>query len=113
MRRASFALCAVLGLFILFAVAGEAAQTGSCILLGKTANFDYYYDSSSVRYNGAIVSYDIPGGATCEYGPYALYNEIDCAKGMHRSHIPNKPWTEWESIRPGFPVDLARQKFCK
>ena len=74
MKRTSLALSTVLGLLVLFTSAGvAAAQTGSCIYLGSSGGFDFYYDSSSVRYNGTIVSYAILGRREVRIWPlYAL-----------------------------------------
>lgn len=94
----------------------EISQAGQCVYLGSAGENSYYYDSSSVKYSGDIVSYNDYGNPLCEEDFLTPYvTEIDCVKKMYRSQDPDTgEWESWKSITvAGSPVDKARTLLCK
>jgi hypothetical protein len=106
-------LIMLLAMLSFFMFAG-ISQAGQCIYLGSAGNEVYYYDSSSVRYAGDIVSYVEYDNNACEASEVTADIEIDCARRMYRSKYYGEGWPEWKSIiTPGSPIDVAWQKLCR
>ena len=103
-------------LVILFAMLSSfmfagISQAGQCIYLLSDGDVYFYYDSSSVRYAGDIVSYVIYDNDVCEEDEVTTDHEIDCARRMYRVYFSD--WSEWRSIIPGSTAAAARQKLCR
>ena len=98
-------LLAILSFFMFAGI----SQAGQCIYLGEKS----YYDSSSVRYAGDIVSYVDYDNNACEENEFTFATEIDCARRMSRVMLGFAYWSEWESFPPGSFHDVAWQKLCR
>jgi hypothetical protein len=87
------------------------SRAGQCIYLVSSPRFVYYYDSSSVKYSGDIVSHAEYGNNACSGVP--VYVEIDCARRMSRVKLSGHDWTHWQQIDSGEMIDIIRQKLCR
>jgi hypothetical protein len=87
------------------------SQAGQCIYLHTYYGRSFCYDSSDVKYSGAIVSFVLYGNNACKWDEFTADEEIDCTRRMIRFY--DKDWSEWESIAPGSYDDVKMQKLCR
>ncbi len=115
-------LLAVLSFFMFVGI----SQAGQCVYLDTDPLGDeYYYDSSSVRYEGNIVSFDLYYNAACEADagdedhedaaipPSPAAYQLDCARVMARYwDRDKKSWSPWTG-GPKSWADGVRIKLCR
>jgi hypothetical protein len=99
-------------LMFIFVLAG-ISQAGQCVYYGHVEDSYFYYDSSSVRYSGSIVSFETYDNPTCEESITTDVSEIDCARILVRHQDLDGTWGSWKPFRPGYPTDTARIKLCR
>ena len=120
MKKSLLVLLLVVLSFFMFADISQAVQ---CVFLSSDDwGGEYYYDSSSVRYTGNIVSFDLYYNATCEANkgdedtdtpPSPSAHQLDCARGMARYWDSDKGlWSSWEGGSKSF-ADRIRIKLCR
>jgi hypothetical protein len=105
-----FLLALLLAMLSFFMFVG-ISQAGQCIYLGYVGDYEFFYDSSDVKYAGDIVSYVEYDNDACEDDGWGMAAEIDCARRMGRIFFED--WSRWESISPGSIEDTLRIKFCR
>ncbi len=101
-------LVMLLAMVSFFMFAG-ISQAGQCIYLASGADYVYYYNSSDVQYSGDIVSYVEYDNNACKVDALAFPIAIDCVRRIFQDESTDG----WESIYPGSPIDVARQKLCR
>lgn len=109
-------LLAMLSFFMFVGI----SQAGQCIYIMNIidseagTNTSNYLDSSSVKYSGDIVSFDIYEDDACEDWSSVWLFDIDCARKMYRVAAGfESDWSSWQSIYPGSFHDTMRMRLCR
>jgi hypothetical protein len=111
-------LLAMLAFFVFVGI----SQAGQCVYFDSDDWGESYYDSSSVRYAGNIVSFDLYYNAACEadegdedtYAPPSPQaHQLDCARGMMRFWDSDKrSWSPWTGVPKSY-IDRMKIEFCR
>jgi hypothetical protein len=115
MKKSLVVILLVLSSFFAFL----GVSRGECIFIRHVnENSDDYYDSSSVRYSGDIVTCDVYvhmkniDETTCQKrGANPSIFQIDCAKGLVRMYFFGQ-WTKWSEV-DSQTSQILRTKLCR